>query len=78
MSGWVVGYIIGGVVVVLVVALLLTMIVLAGRAIATAGSIIEQLGRAHRNTLALWEIRTTNATISRINTAASTARRKLE
>ncbi len=78
MSGWAIGYIIGGAVVVVVVAVLLTMIALA-KSIADRGqSILAALETAQENTAGLWSVRTTNTVAGRIVEAATAARESLE
>ena len=77
MSGWVVGWIIGGAVVVVVVVLLLLMIQGAARAAAKAEAVLAALDVAKVNTLALWDVDTTNQVASRIAAAATAAREYL-
>ena len=74
MSGWVVGWIIGGVVVVVVVTLLLLMIQGASRAAQKAEAVLAALDEAKVNTLPLWEVDTTNQVAGRIVAAATDAR----
>jgi hypothetical protein len=77
-SGWLIGYAIGGAVVVIVVVVLITMIALAKSAADTAERILGSLQDAERNTAALWKVRATNDTAARITEAATAARHTLE
>ena len=78
MSGWILGWAIGGVVVLLVVALLLLMIRGAARAEVKAGNILSALEAGRDNTAALWSVDDTNKTARRITAAATAARHHLE
>lgn len=78
MTGWVVGFAIGGVVVVLVVALLLLMIRGAVRVRGKAEAILAALVEARDNTAPLWDVQTTNAVADRIVAAAAATRVALE
>ncbi|MBA3606015.1 MAG: hypothetical protein H0W46_08605 [Acidimicrobiia bacterium] len=77
MSGWVLGWLIGAGVVVIVVALLLLMIRGATRAAEKAEAILAALEEGRKNTLALWEVDTTNQVATRIVGAATAAREYL-
>ncbi|MDQ3146992.1 MAG: hypothetical protein M3R01_08705 [Actinomycetota bacterium] len=77
MSGWVLGWIIGGAIVVVVVALLLLMIRGAARAAGKAEAVLAALDEAKVNTLPLWEVDTTNQVATRIVEAATAAREHL-
>jgi uncharacterized SAM-binding protein YcdF (DUF218 family) len=76
-SGWVLGWIIGGAVVVIVVVLLLLMIQGAARAAAKAEAVLAALDDAKVNTLPLWEVDATNQVATRIVAAATAAREHL-
>lgn len=78
MSGWAIGFAIGGVVVVVVVALLLAMIVGARNVAAKAEQILAALYDARDNTQPLWKVSATNATAARIVASATDARKVLE
>jgi Sec-independent protein translocase protein TatA len=78
MTGWIIGFAIGGVVVVIVVVLLLLMIVGARKVAGTAEAILAALHEARDNTQPLWRVSATNATATRIVVAATTARQALE
>lgn len=65
-TGWMIGYIIGGIVVLLVVALLLVLIATARKIASQAREIQSALETARTRTLALWEIQTVNQHISSI------------
>jgi hypothetical protein len=78
MDGWVIGFAIGGVVAVVVVVLLLLLIRGARRVLGKAEAILAALHAARDNTAGLWELPTTNATVTRITTAAGDARGALE
>lgn len=78
MSGWVIGFAVGGVIVVVVVVLLLGMIFGARRAAAKAEAILAALHEARDNTLPLWQVADTSATATRIVAAAAAAREALE
>ena len=58
-SGWVIGFVIGGVVVLAVVALVVPILVLAGRIAKDASAINTSLGEAVRNTGGLAKLNTT-------------------
>lgn len=77
MSGWLIGWAIGGVVVVVVVALLVLMISGATRAGDKAEEILAALQEARDNTAGLWKVADTNVTAARIVGAAATAREAL-
>jgi hypothetical protein len=58
-TGWVVGFVIGGIVVVAVVALVVPILVLAGRIAKDAWRINASLGESVRNTAGLAKLNTT-------------------
>lgn len=76
-DGFVLGLAIGLTVVVVVVVLLVWMTWLASKAAAKAEAIILALDDARDNTAALWNVDTTNRTVTRIVTAATAAREYL-
>ncbi len=78
MSGWAIGFAVGGVVVVIVVVLLLLMIAGARKVAAKAEAVLAALHEARDNTAPLWDVSATNATASRIVAAATAARESLE
>jgi hypothetical protein len=77
MSGWVIGFIVGGVVALVVVVLLLLMIAGARRVAAKAEAILAALIEARDNTRGLWAVSGTNMAATRIVAAATTAREAL-
>jgi hypothetical protein len=77
-SGWVIGFAIGGAVVLVVVVLLVTMIVYARRIAGTAEGILAALLAARDNTAALWRVKDTNVTATHIVDGAVAARVALE
>jgi hypothetical protein len=78
MSGWGIGFAVGGVVVLVVVVLLVTMIVYARRIAGTAEQILAALRASRDNTAALWKVQDTNLTTTRIVDGAMAARVALE
>lgn len=78
MTGWTIGFAIGGVVVLLVVVLLVTMTVLARRINAKAEAIHDGLVESRDHTRGLWELAATKATLDRVTSAAREAREALE
>lgn len=71
MSGWAVGFVVGGAVAVVVVVLLVAMIVSARRINAKAQDVITGLHHARDNTAGLWTVGETNAAAARIAAAAT-------
>lgn len=78
MSGWVIGYLVGGAVVVVVVVVLLLMIAGAKRIVSRAEDIVAGLEDAKANTEGLWAVRETNTAVTRITEGAAAARESLE
>lgn len=76
-TGWLVGYIIGGLIVVVVVVLLLLMIRGAHRATIKAKSIIAALEESRDNTEVLWAVNDVTGTVRRITESAGTIRTHL-
>ena len=78
LSGWwVFGWAVALVVVLLAASLLVIAVVLARRIGDQATEIEEALDGARQNTDPLWEVKTTNLTIARINHGLATARKAL-
>jgi hypothetical protein len=77
MTGWIIGWTIGGVVVLVVVALLLILIVSARKIAAQAGDILVALDESRERTLGLWEVDSINSHLESIGSAAAAARRVL-
>jgi hypothetical protein len=77
-SGWVIGFAIGGAVVVVVVVLLLALITLARHIAGRAEAILAALHAARDNTAGLGELTTTNRAVARINAGAVAARETVE
>lgn len=77
LTGWLVGYTIGGLVVVVVVILLLLMIRGAHRAALKAESIVAALNEARDNTEVLWAVNDVTKTVRRITESAGTIRTHL-
>lgn len=77
MSGWLIGFAVGGAVVLVVVALLLLMIVGARNVAVKAEAILAALLEARDNTAALWLLSDTNDAVDRILEAATQAREAL-
>lgn len=76
-TGWVIGYLIGGVLVLAVVVLLLLMIRGAHRAAVKAESILAALEESRDNTAPLWAVNDVNAAIERITAGAGAVREHL-
>ncbi len=76
-TGWVIGYVVGGVIVLAVVVLLLMMIKGARRAAVTAEAILAALAESHGNTEPLWVVNDVNGAIERITDGAAAVRRHL-
>jgi hypothetical protein len=76
-TGWLIGYLIGGVVVVLVVLLLLILIATARKIGTQAQEIETALESARVRTLALWEVQHINTRIESITHRLAAARRAL-
>ncbi|MBW3667014.1 MAG: hypothetical protein KY394_05395 [Actinobacteria bacterium] len=76
-TGWLIGYIIGGVVVILVVALLLILIFTARKIGDQADDIEAALATARDRTLALWEVEQVNARVGSIRDRLAAARQVL-
>ncbi len=76
-TGWVIGYLIGGVLILAVVVLLLLMIRGAHRAAVTAESILAGLEESRDNTAPLWAVNDVNSAIERIGAGAGAVREHL-
>ena len=76
-TGWLIGYVIGGVVVVLVVLLLLILIASARKIGTQAQEIETALESARVRTLALWDVQHVNTRIESITERLAQARRAL-
>ncbi len=76
-TGWVIGYLIGGVLILAVVVLLLLMIRGAHRAALQAESILSALQECRDNTAPLWAVNDVNNAIERITDGAGTVREQL-
>jgi len=76
-AGWYIGWAVGLVVVLIAATLLIVVIALGRRIIRQAGDITTALHGAHRNTQALWDVRTTNHAIDRITRGLAAAREML-
>lgn len=76
-TGWLIGYIIGGVVVILVVALLLVLIFTARKIGTQADEIEAALATARDRTQALWAVEQINARVTSIRHRLSVTRREL-
>ncbi|MXW98996.1 MAG: hypothetical protein F4118_04120 [Acidimicrobiaceae bacterium] len=76
-TGWVIGYVIGGVLILAVVVLLLLMIRGAHRAAVKAAAILAALEESRDNTSPLWAVNDVNAAIERITAGAGAVRAHL-
>ena len=76
-TGWVIGYIVGGVLIAVVVVLLLLMIRGAQRAAVKAESILAALEESRDNTAPLWAVHDVNEAIERITDGATAVREHL-
>lgn len=76
-TGWVIGYIVGGVLVAVVVVLLLLMIRGASRAAEKAEAILAALEESRDNTAPLWAVDDVNTAIERITDGATAVREHL-
>lgn len=76
-TGWVIGYVIGGVLILAVVVLLLLMIRGAHRAAVKAEAILAALEESRDNTAPLWAVNDVNAAIERITAGAGAVRAHL-
>ena len=76
-TGWVIGYVIGGVLILAVVVLLLLMIRGAHRAAVKAEAILAALEESRDNTAPLWAVNDVNAAIERITAGAGAVREHL-
>jgi len=76
-TGWLVGYVIGGLIVVVVVVLLLLMIRGAHRAAIKAESVLVALYEVRDNTEVLWAVNDVNQTVRRITESAGAIRTHL-
>lgn len=76
-TGWVIGYLIGGVLILAVVVLLLLMIRGAHRAAVKAEAILAALEESRDNTAPLWAVNDVNAAIERITAGAGAVREHL-
>ncbi len=74
-TGWIVGYMVGGIVVVIVAVLAITLIVQARKIGAQAADILTALDEARGHTLGLWEVEDVNRGLERVVASAQTARR---
>ncbi len=77
MSGWAIGFGVGGLVAVVVVVLLVAMILGARRVAGRAEAILAALFEARDNTRGLWHVTDTNSAAFRIVAAAARAREAL-
>lgn len=77
MSGWGIGFVVGGAVVLVVVVVLLLMIAGARRIVSRAEEIVAGLEAAETNTGGLWAVRETNTAVTRITDGAAAAREVL-
>lgn len=76
-TGWVIGYLIGGVLILAVVVLLSLMIRGAHRAAVKAEAILAALEESRDNTAPLWAVNDVNAAIERITAGAGAVREHL-
>ena len=76
-TGWLIGYVVGGVLVAVVVVLLLLMIRGARRAAVKAEAILDALVESRDNTEPLWAVNDVNAAIERITDGAGAVRQHL-
>ncbi len=76
-TGWIIGYVVGGVIVLLVVALLLLMIRGAQRAATKAEAILAALEESRDNTAPLWAVDDVNDAVERITDGAAAVREHL-
>ena len=76
-TGWVIGYVIGGVLILAVVVLLLLMIRGAHGAAVKAEAILAALEESRDNTAPLWAVNDVNAAIERITAGAGAVREHL-
>lgn len=76
-TGWLIGYVIGGLLVAVVVVLLLLMIRGANRAAVKAEAILDALLESRDNTTPLWAVDDVNVAIERITDGAGAVRRHL-
>ena len=76
-TGWVIGYLVGGVLILAVVVLLLLMIRGAHRAAVKAEAILAALEESRDNTAPLWAVNDVNTAIERITAGASAVREHL-
>ena len=76
-TGWVIGYVVGGVLILAVVVLLLLMIRGAHRAAVKAEAILAALEESRDNTAPLWAVNDVNAAIERITAGAGAVREHL-
>lgn len=76
-TGWVIGYLVGGLLVLVVVVLLLLMIRGAHRASLKAEAILAALEEARDNTEPLWAVNDVNDAIERITDDAAAVRQHL-
>jgi hypothetical protein len=77
-TGWVIGYVVGGVIVLAVVVLLLLMIRGASRAADKAESILAALHDSRDNTEPLWAVHDVNQAIDRVTNGAAAVREHIE
>lgn len=76
-TGWVIGYVVGGVLIAVVVVLLLLMIRGAQRAVAKAEAIRAALEESRDNTAPLWAVHDVNEAVERITDGAGAVRAHL-
>ena len=76
-TGWVIGYVIGGVLILAVVVLLLLMIRGAHGAAVKAEAILAALEESRDNTAPLWAVNDVNGAIERITGGAAAVREHL-
>ena len=76
-TGWVIGYIVGGVLIAVVVVLLLLMIRGAQRAAMKAEAILAALEESRDNTSPLWAVHDVNVAVERITDGAAAVREHL-
>lgn len=76
-TGWIIGYVIGGVLILAVVVLLLLMIRGAHGAAVKAEAILAALQQSRDNTAPLWAVNDVNTAIERITAGAGAVRQHL-
>ena len=76
-TGWVIGYLVGGVLILVVVVLLLLMIRGAHKAAVKAEAILAALEESRDNTAPLWAVNDVNSAIERITAGAGAVREHL-